>query len=115
MEVLESHVVPNVFFLLPPLAPDSVGLSFSVCRDGKKACVTCCGAGKGKSFCVQSTQEAGKVSFPNVTVWDLPGTNRQKMNIHMDAHNLRTHCGSRKLKNIYTFSCKQARVSHLLF
>lgn len=25
-----------------------------------KACVTCCGAGKGKSFCVQSTQEEAK-------------------------------------------------------
>lgn len=52
----------------------------------QKACVTCCSAGEGKSFCLQGTQEVGKVSLLNVTPWDLPGTGRLKRNIHMDAH-----------------------------
>lgn len=113
VEVLESYDVPNVFF------SSSSGCRFIaiviLClQRWQKACVTCCGAGKGKSFCVQSTQEAGKVSLPNVTVWDLPGTNRQKRKIHMDAHaNPWIHSGSTKrVKNIL---CTQGVTSRQAF
>ena len=71
-----------MLFVFPLLAEKNLlWVLFSVCRDGKKVCVTCCGSGKGNS-----TQEVGKVSLPNVTVWDLPGTDRQKGKVHMDAH-----------------------------
>lgn len=82
-----NHVeVPNVFFF-PSSCCGFIVIVILGLQRWQKACVTCCGAGKGKSFlCTEYT--GGRQSEPSKCDSMGPSRHRRtkKGKIHMDAH-----------------------------